>query len=447
MCTGKRMISGMTTNANETAAPTIASLIEIGAPTGGTAADPDGRLFTPDEIAPAQPGADFADVADEGARMAGTPAQSHTYLTAQQREAIRAREGVTLARPLVVGQQPAPAPAPVVTRLSGADMVAGAAAAGEAVLVGWDGSGELTLAQIRERVAAAGLGVEILPSARTARAQLGRAVSDACGSKYDHKIEKATDEERPYAARWTISTSNPGAAVGQPSGYTVATVTLDKQGGLAFESGDAELEASIRAEYQRRVDAEVFNSADVTAWLRSTITATFGGVKLGGVYYVPRTGAAQAEALCASVATAWGANWIAPALPVATTDQLRRGLVAGLAAEAADVSRRFELARANAREEHAAGTRKASDLTARAAQTYLSELRTVAERCVAYGQLLGAELVAELRDRVVAAMESTIALLDATAQRAAQIWEEIEAERARGINREDAATRAHVEAA
>lgn len=326
------------------------------------------------------------------------------------------------------------APAAVVearpTMLSGRDMVAGAAAAGEAVLVGWSGKGELTREQISARLETAGLPTNLTPAARTAHAQAGRSTTEACGTKYDVTAERRgslPEGAAPYAARWNISTPIHGAAIGQPASTTIGCVTLMADGTLATE-GPADLCAAIQAEYQRRIAGEVFQSADVTAWMRGVVCGTLGGVQLGGVYYVPRTGAARAEALCTSVAAVWGTNWITPALPVATSDQLRRGLVRGLSDEAAEILADLATQRKIAAQTAADGKRKTADIGTRAAATFMLKLRTVAERALSYGALLGPELVTELRATVLAALETVEPLMDPAAQRGWLIWEELERE-------------------
>lgn len=353
--------------------------------------------------------------------------------TAASAAVFTARAAGATAAVTVTPTAPVVVTAPVAevrpTMLSGANMVAGAAAEGEAVLVGWSGSGELTRAQISERLAAAGLPTNLTPAARTAHAQAGRSTVEACGTKYDVTAERRGDlvGAAPYAARWNISTPIHGAAIGQPAATTIGCVTLMSDGSLTTE-GPAELCAAIRAEFDRRCAGEIFQSADVTAWMRSVVCGTLGGVKLGGVYYVPRAGAARAEALCTSVAAVWGTNWITPALPVATSDQLRRGLVRGLSDEAAEILADLATQRKIAAQTAADGKRKTADIGTRAAATFMLKLRTVAERALSYGALLGPELVTELRATVLAALETVEPLMDPAAQRGWLIWEELERE-------------------
>jgi hypothetical protein len=312
--------------------------------------------------------------------------------------------------------------------LSGTTMVAGAAAEGNAVLVGWTGKGDMTRAALAARLEAASLPVTLLPVIRSAHAQAGRAIRDACGTKYHHKAMTGRPENG--VAGWTIGQVQGGAAVGEAYGRTVAAVVLQADGQLVITSDtdNAHLVTDIQTDYANRIATELYQSADVTAWLRSVITTVAGGVKLGGIYYVPRAGAATAEALCASMSKAWGEGWIDPALPVATTDQLKRGIVRGLQAEATEILHDLDAQRTVAKEQHAAGARRSEDIGPRAAGTVLANLRKVAERCVAYGALLGAEYVAELRASVLAAIATVEPLLDDTSQRGWMIWEEIERE-------------------
>lgn len=435
------------TQSNE---PTWADMLELDLPAplagpansnGAAAEAPVADTSTPTAPSSSLPAMD-AIVADS-TRLAAVPTTSHAYLSAEERAEIRRREGVTFVPATTVAPvapaTTAPASAPPL--LSGSDMIAGAAASGNAVLCGWDGSGELRRAQIAERVAAAGLSAFLLPIARTSRAQLGRAIADACGSRYEFRAERGerAAAERPYAARWSVGAVNHGAEVGAAYGRCVATVTLAANGELIIDTDDHALATQIREEHRRLVDEEVYSAADTTAWLRNILCNVFGGVKLGGIYYVPRSSAARAESLCTEMATIWGTNWISPALPVATTEQLRHGLARGLADEANTIISKFTEARDTAAREHYRGDRRSPDLSARAATTFLRELRTVAERIVSYAALLGAALVAPLRASVNAAIEQANALLDDTAQRASLIGDEIEDERSRGIHREHGA--------
>lgn len=301
------------------------------------------------------------------------------------------------------------------------DLIAGAVATGHGVLVSWSGKGELTRAQIVSLVAAAGCPADWAPAARTAHAQAGAALDTLNGRGYVVRAARSggkTAAERGYKARWTVGAITHGGVVGGQLGTTVLVATLSLDGRLELD-GDATLAAEVRVEFDRRTGGEVVGSADVTAWLRSVLVGHLGAVRLGGSYYVPRASVDQAVALCQEVATVWGCDWMLPALPIATSDQLRAGLANGLAAEAQDVLDELEAQRAAATKDGK------SEIGSRAAATLLAKLIKVQDRAAGYAALLGEKETARVRGAIGKAVETIRPLVSDTTQRGNLIWEEV----------------------
>lgn len=301
-------------------------------------------------------------------------------------------------------------------------LVAGAIAEGHGVLVSWSGRGELSLGQIRELVAAAGAPDSWCPKARSAHGQAGHAVDTLNGRGYVVRATRAAKgeamETRGWRARWTVGVVAHQGGVGETLGRRVLQVTLTAKDELEIE-GDAELAQAVREEYRRRTSAEAFGSAEVTDWLRARLLGSLGGVKLGGAYYIPRASVDAAVALCTEVAKVWGAEWMLPALPIATSAQLRTSLANGLATEAQDVLDELAVARAAATKDGK------QEIGGRAAATLLAKLVKVQDRCAAYAALLGEAETARVRAAVTAAVETVRPLVSDTTQRGNLIWDEV----------------------
>lgn len=318
--------------------------------------------------------------------------------------AATAREGGEAQSALVAGQ-----------------LIAGAVATGHGVLVSWSGKGELTRGQILECLETAKLPADWAPTARSAHAQAGHAVDTLNGRGYVARSARSggkTAEERGWRARWTVGTVSAGASVGAAYGETVLVATLASDSALVLD-GQSDLAAEVRVEFDRLTAGEIVGSADVTAWLRGVLVGRLGSVRLGGSYYVPRASVAQAVAICEAVSAIWGCDWMLPALPIATSEQLQRGLANGLTAEAATVLDDLATARAVAAKDGKA------EIGGRAAATLLAKLRTVAERAQQYQALLGDDCTRQVRTAVAAAIETVMPLVSDTTQRGALIWADI----------------------
>lgn len=310
------------------------------------------------------------------------------------------------------------------------DIIAGAKSAGSGILIGWSGAGELSRGAIVDALQSVGLPVEWAPRSKSAHAQAGHAISTLTNTGHVVRAERGARRDRhgirAYRARWTVGVVSHTGAVNDSFGRTVLVATLHDNDELRLAHDETDPDAvhlarRVAAEYRRRIDAESFTSAEVTMWLRATITDRYYAVRVGGMYYVPRRNADAAERLCTALASdaKWGSDWMLPALPVSTSEQLRAGLATGFVAEANAVLADLEAARAAAK---AAGR---SDVGTRAAATLLLKLRDVAQRALMYQAILGDDQLATVRTAVVAAIAVIEPLADDTSQRGALIWDEL----------------------
>lgn len=302
-------------------------------------------------------------------------------------------------------------------------LVAGAAAEGHGVLIGWRGLGQLTRGKLTIALAEIGRS-DLLPAPMSARSQAGQAVT-----KYNNLGMVVRVARRgtgaTWGARWTILTVNHANKAGQSGGDIMLVIDLLPNGELRFE-GDEAMAASIKADYDERIAGEIFEAGAVTSWLNGKLYDHFKAVSFGVGSYVPQKHAAAAEQLCEAVrSTGWGYGWISPALPIADSSQLRDGIVRGLKEEVADLMARLATEREIAKTE-----RKDGDIGEKRAGTYLKALRDIGQRIVAYGQVLGEERVSVCRETVRTAIAALETLLNddftGISQRFAGVWEEIE---------------------
>lgn len=302
-------------------------------------------------------------------------------------------------------------------------LVAGAASEGHGVLVGWRGMGQLTRGALKMALDEIGQGA-LLPAPMSARAQAGNVLA-----KYNNLgmvvrvARKAMGST--WVARWTIGAVKSANRAGESYGDIVLAVELLPSGELHFD-GDEAMAASIKADYDQRIAAEVFQAGDVTSWLSGKLYDQYKAVSFGIGYFVHQRHAAAAETLCKAVAgTSWGHGWVLPALPIADSSQLRDGIVRGLTEEVADLMARLATEREIAKTE-----RKGGDIGAKRAGTYLKALRDIGQRIVAFGQVIGEERVVAARDVVRAAVVELETLLgddfSGIGQRFSLIWDEIE---------------------
>lgn len=331
----------------------------------------------------------------------------------------------------------AAASAAVISAFTSNDIVAGAAAEGHGAYLGWEGKGDLTHRMIIAALKKAGLPDDWTPSPRTLRAQLGRACATINSTTVkvvaDRTLSKKEEIHRGQrvVARWVVGKVAFGSGVGESMGNVLLTVRITEDNVL-HTSGDRGLAKKVRDSFNELVADEVYVAGDVTGWMRSILRDKLGCVRVGaGMWYAPRESRALAEQFTQAVSTTeFGKLWMGsidvPAVPVATSDQLRAGLAAGLVDEARDVLADFEGARKIARD---AGR---ADLGARGAATYQRRLANVAERAVHYGVLLGAKHIESVRVRINEALAEVESLVDVTSARGEAIWDEIAREQERG---------------
>lgn len=305
------------------------------------------------------------------------------------------------------------------------ELVAGARANASGIFLGFAGAGNLERSQIAQVLAAADLPAEWLPSAKSAHAQAGRVVGDLSGNGYVVRAARVptgtkakTATERGWRARWTVGAGNMSANVGEAFGRTVLTVTLTATDALVIE-GEEHLAARVRADFDTACRTDLYPVSSVSDWLRATLTGRFRAARVGGNWYVRRKYAADAERLCTELAKLWGTAWLLPAIPMATCDELCRGLVDNFAREADAVlaTYRAELADAKTHGESEIGTRRAT--------TLLGEVRALAERAVGYTAMFGERLTMELRERLCAAADEIAGSIDDITQRFSLIFDEL----------------------
>lgn len=293
-------------------------------------------------------------------------------------------------------------------KLDRADLIAGAIAEGHGVLVCWSGSQRQRKLRLPSKItrgaivaALESIGrASIAPNAKSAHAQAGRAVQVLTANGYH--VRAATREDYPELesnqCRWTVGKINHTGKTGDEFGFIALTITLTDDA-LTFE-GDEHLSHLVTDDFNARTATDVYQGADVTQWLGNVLRRAHGAVEYGLGWYVPAKHRAAAAQLCAAIAdTGFGTSWVGgrgrPALPIATCDELRDGILAGLSEEVESLLDRLATERDNAKTE-----RKAGDIGAKRAGTFLTELREINRRIDAYGLMMGAERIAAAREQV-----------------------------------------------
>lgn len=315
----------------------------------------------------------------------------------------------------------AEAPRVLKKEITASNVVIGARAEGAGILVGWDGLGEKTRdAGPLAWLATAGLPLTWAPEAKSAKAQLGQAVLVLKGAGTEISAERgalAGSAARDWTARWTVGHVNHRGTAGDAYGEIAVTFTL-RGDQLSYE-GDAAMAQKVLTEYNRRIGQETYNAGQITAWLQSVLKERLHAIRLGGNWYVRREYAAQAEALLDAASKNWGCSWMPtkPALPLATCEQLQRGLASALIEEGAKVLADLTKARVEA------GPGKV--ISPGRAAGFLTRLTTVAERLKGFAETIGETQVARVRAMVTTAIEQVEPLCDDASKRGALIWEEL----------------------
>jgi len=316
-------------------------------------------------------------------------------------------------------------------------VVAGSEKYGSGALVGWDGIGALRRSWILEVLEEAHLPLEWAPRAKSAVGHAGQALKRLNLHGYIVRRAKSAGRSsagaRRYQARWTVVRADTAeSAVGDAAGRVVLTVEIRDGSDQLWIEGDApadhpqirgsvSLAAWIEADYRALRDGELYQAGDVTSWIRGILYAHCGAVRFGVGYYVPAGGRDVASRLALSLSRRWGASWICPLLPVATSDELAQGVGRGLHDDVRTVERALATARDKARAESRV------DVSAAVAARLLADLATATERTAAYEALFGAECVREARTLAASLRAELESLSDDSSERFALVTADLPA--------------------
>jgi hypothetical protein len=352
-------------------------------------------------------------------------------------------------RAFVVAPTEAPVDRPDAT-MSSKELVAGAVAEGHHAIVAWSGTSGMTRGALLEALTAIGR-QEWAPRAPNARAQAGSAISGLGRSGLHVRSQRKGTEATAGEHTWTVGAVNHTGGVG--SQYGIVEVRFKLTGDKLTFEGSQGVGSSVVADFSARMAAELYKSSDVTSWLARTLRWKLDGVRFGALgWLVPAKHVAAAEELCKAVQGAgFGSDWVT-GLPVATSDQLRDGIVRGLVDEVfavvnqiAEERRSAKQAKADAlvaamkledwRDAHAQALRLAGDIGTTRAASHLKELRAIGGRVVAYGQVLGEARVDQAQRHIRDAIASLEDVLggdySGISARFSAVWDEIELDRKR----------------
>lgn len=342
--------------------------------------------------------------------------------------------------------------------LTGKEMIAGAVAEGHHAIVAWSGTSGMTRGSLVQALTAIGR-QEWAPRAPNARAQAGSAIAGLGRSGLHVRSQRKGSDATAGEHTWTVGAVNHTGDVGSQYGTVEVRFKLagDK---LTFE-GSQGVGSSVVADFSARMAAELYKSSDVTGWLARTLRWQLDGVRFGALgWLVPARHVDAARQLCEAVSGAgFGADWVT-GLPVATSDQLRDGIVRGLVDEVMAVVNQIAEERAKASADKAAALAAAAlvegppglpnlarqdalkqanalagDIGTTRAATHLKELRAIGGRVVAYGQVLGEARVDQAQRHIRNAIASLEAVLgddySGISARFSAVWDEIERDRVR----------------
>lgn len=338
-------------------------------------------------------------------------------------------------RPFVVGPKATEDTSERVEFRAG-ELIAGAVAGGQHALFAWVGTSGITRGKIVAALESIGR-LDWAPEVPNARAQAAAAVEVLSRRGFDVTKNPCTVAGEHH---WVVGQVNHQGAVGDNYGAIKLTIKLTGDV-LTFDAGgdnaSAEIGASVVAVYNARLATEQYKSCHLTKWLVDTLRVTLRAVKLGAMgWLVPHKHVAAAQSLCVAVQKAgFGKGWHLPALPVATCDELRDGIVRGLAEEVSDVLDSLAKDRANAAASKLEHPDRSGDVGNGRIATYLKELRTISARTIAYGQILGEKRVLAVRETIRKAIVELEAIhgddYSGTAERFRLIWEDIREEQLR----------------
>lgn len=295
-------------------------------------------------------------------------------------------------------------------------VVAGQAAEGAGGLTCWEGMGPLGRPAIIEALAEAGLPADWAPVAATAKAHAGDAIRRLNSRGFIVRAARRSDVQtasgvRPmWDARWIVARS--AAAAGEVGGSAgKITVAIELRGEMISFEGDSNLSAEVEGIFHALRSEEVYQAGDVTAWIGRVLRARMGATKLGLGYYIPAGSRPTANALIAAMATRWGRSWLCPALPVATTDELRTSLARGMEDDVRAIAQSIANATAAARDA------KRADMTPGKAAAFIRSLGEIQDRLGAYRALCGDRAIAPAQRLIVELLNDLGRLADDTAIR------------------------------
>lgn len=309
--------------------------------------------------------------------------------------------------------------------LTAGNLVAGASEEATGVFLSWTGLGELKIGYIEDCLTAAHVPTGWAPARKSRHFHAAEAIRPMNNDGLVVRAERGgarmlpsltTGIQRRYAAAWTVMRPAHGE-VGTKAGETVARFQLTTTGELE-SSCEADFDkwcARIGLDFERRVADEILPAGDVTKWLRAFLYEHCGAVRVGGNYYVRSQHAGMAERVCNALARGWGMDWMLPALPVATSAQLRAGLVRGFVREVNDLLEAVTKAR------NEAVKAKKADVSPAAAASFLLTLRETNDRAKTYREVLGTDSVAEVSVAITGAIAVLEPLCDSTAERFAAL--------------------------
>jgi len=286
-------------------------------------------------------------------------------------------------------------------------VVAGAAAEGHGILIGWRGHGELSRSRLLELVEAAKIPEDWAPEVKNASVQLTRAVQATGRDIYNaEQVKKKNVKfkgEREWASRWMLVSKSitETPVTGGKFGDIALIATLYDDGDaieLVIDSESSDLADKVRAEFNARSLAERYVAADITKWLGDIISGKMFGVRYGANWYIPKEHRETAIRICEVLWSAWGTSWIRPYLPIATTPQLSLGLGLSLRGDVEEIMVDLMTLRTAAKESGK------SDISDKVANSLMSRLRVVGSRMVNHAHILGDDQANACRDAVHDAM-------------------------------------------
>jgi hypothetical protein len=298
------------------------------------------------------------------------------------------------------------------------DLIAGSIAGGAGGDFSWAGRGQITRAALLGVLAEIGR-EDDAPAAKDAHAQAGRAVAALRSLGYHvHAVQGTERKGLPAAVahRYIVGSTLTGDSmpvIGAEYGRRVLVVDLHQDDTMHC-TGDENLAAKVRADFEARCATDVYISADLTTWLQKTLRNVHGGTRFGVGWYVPAGHREAAERLTRAVAKIWGESF-RHGMPVASSSHLFEGLSEGLSDEIVKLEEAWAGAQEKAREA------RRTEVTAATAGGLLTRLFEMSERVRGYAALLGDEAVAPLRARLATLDAAIRPLVDDTTARASML--------------------------